>query len=712
MNGFYARLRESRKDDQSLQDCIETVVNRLESINTSIDQPGMLLGKIQSGKTRGFLGIIARAFDRHFDIALVFTKGTKTLAKQTVSRISNDFKEFIDNEELDVYDIMDMPEKMMRSELKRKIVIVAKKESKNIARVIDLFTTKHPELSKRRVLLVDDEADMASVRFVRAKGKESYTQGSIAQQIDDLRQLVNGLAFLQVTATPYSLYLQPEEYEPQENQFIFHPKKPAFTELLPIHGGYVGGDEYFGNFEENDFRYYLFKEVPVEEQNVLRSADGRAIRDDRIWTSKNITILRLALMSFLVAVVIRRWQQEQQEQRLGKYVMVIHNDTQRQAHSWQAQTVEKILLAFKESAEANDSLLKNIHSQAYTDLKSSVTAHGGRIESEQEIFNKVKELILDEEIHVQQVNSDTKLAPLLDPQTAELKRRTQANIFIGGSILDRGITIPSLIAFYYGRNPKKMQADTVLQHSRMYGNRDKADLAVTRLYTSREVYTRLEKIHALETALRKAFENGDNKDGVVFIQNDSSGGISPCSPTKIALSNVTTIDTAGFYLPSGFDTKSTIKSKETTEKLTKALAHYPANTGEFSEITLSQALEYIEETKVMLNLDNTVDFDWSAMTGLLQYYCKANQSDKVMLLVGNDRDLDRNKSGDKSGRSIVGTVFRATLLNNRRKQPALIMLQQKGSRQRNWSADEPFWWPILAAPTVVEPCIFANSRSK
>src|SRR4051812_18183998 len=49
-------------------------------------------------------------------------------------------------------------------------------------------------------------------------------------------------------------------------------------------------------------------------------------------------------------------------------------------------------------------------------------------------------------------------------------------------IFDRGITIPNMIAFYYGRNPKTMQADTVLQHSRMYGARDRRDLAVTRFH--------------------------------------------------------------------------------------------------------------------------------------------------------------------------------------------------------------------------------------
>jgi hypothetical protein len=52
LTGFYARLREKRKDDEALAACIERVVNQLETSTTTGDRPGMLLGKIQSGKTR------------------------------------------------------------------------------------------------------------------------------------------------------------------------------------------------------------------------------------------------------------------------------------------------------------------------------------------------------------------------------------------------------------------------------------------------------------------------------------------------------------------------------------------------------------------------------------------------------------------------------------------------------------------------------------
>lgn len=111
---FYDRLKASRADGGSpegpeLEACVRNTVAALQSSHTDGNKPGMLLGKIQSGKTRAFLGVIAAAFDDGFDVAVVLTKGTKTLAQQTVSRIANEYREFRDAEELAVYDIMTVP---------------------------------------------------------------------------------------------------------------------------------------------------------------------------------------------------------------------------------------------------------------------------------------------------------------------------------------------------------------------------------------------------------------------------------------------------------------------------------------------------------------------------------------------------------------------------------------------------------------------------
>ncbi len=62
-------------------------------------------------------------------------------------------------------------------------------------------------------------------------------------------------------------------------------------------------------------------------------------------------------------------------------------------------------------------------------------------------------LVQGDEVVRETVNSDGDVMALLDDK-AELRLRTPFNIFVGGNILDRGITIPSLIAFYHGRNPR------------------------------------------------------------------------------------------------------------------------------------------------------------------------------------------------------------------------------------------------------------------
>jgi hypothetical protein len=71
-----------------------------------------------------------------------------------------------------------------------------------------VFEKKHPALREKRVLIIDDEADYASVSAQKKDGVVGV--GKISGQIDRLRDMFADSNFLQVTATPSSLYLQPE----------------------------------------------------------------------------------------------------------------------------------------------------------------------------------------------------------------------------------------------------------------------------------------------------------------------------------------------------------------------------------------------------------------------------------------------------------------------------------------------------------------------
>lgn len=704
---FYPRLRSFRTDTEELSNCIATVVEKLEKEATSGDKPGMLLGNIQSGKTRGFVGAIARAFDQGFDVTLVLTKGTKTLSAQTVARLSADFAEFIDEDEIIVHDIMKLPGKLTRSELSRKIVVVAKKQARNLDRLIS-FMRAHEALQNRKILIVDDEADLAGIRFVPKKDEGAIDQGTIANQIDELRKLSKDLAFLQVTATPYSLYLQPEGYENAPfASAVFKPKRPAFTELLPVHDGYVGGNDYFGSHDETDPRSHLIVEVTPQEQDALRKPDLRRISVDNVLESPNTVGIRRAIITFITAVGVRRWQQAEAGERMQKYTMIIHNDTQKSAHAWQDQVLSWIFERIIKAAAETPTTLRPLFDEAYEDISASVSANGGKMPASDIAFTTFLEALRSDEIVVERVNSDADVMALLDHK-AELKLRTPYNVYVGGNILDRGITIPNLIAFYYGRNPKTMQADTVLQHSRMYGNRDRRDLAVTRFYTSRIVYDRLYMINEFENTLREAFLNGSHDQGVIFIQSDSGRRVRPCAPNKVLLSDVIAVSQKSMLLPTDFQTRGGAHMAAIQKKLDNLIKDEWRVKGGFVEVDKDAAVEIIDAIAESIEFDN-VEFEWDAMRSLLDYYSdtKNGGDGKVLILVETGRKLDRNKSGDKSGRSILGPVTRAKVEGTQRDKPTLVLLQQEGGRERGWTAHH-FWWPVFVPPTGAKPCVFAK----
>jgi hypothetical protein len=137
---------------------------------------------------------------------------------------------FVDDGELDIYDIMHAPESFGIFELDSKLIFVAKKQDDNLRRLIDLFK-KSKIMSSKRTLIIDDEADNASIGYTKKAGL--IEANKIASQISELRSAIQNSSYLQVTATPYSLYLQPNEIE-VANVITFKPTRPAFTELVPV----------------------------------------------------------------------------------------------------------------------------------------------------------------------------------------------------------------------------------------------------------------------------------------------------------------------------------------------------------------------------------------------------------------------------------------------------------------------------------------------
>ena len=708
---FYDQLASKRGDEPELRAKVEEVVEQLLREQTSTKRPGILLGRVQSGKTRAFLGVISRSFDKGFDVAIILTKGTKSLAEQTLSRVKDDFREFIISDQIEVFDILSVPE-LTPYELSHKLVFVVKKEDDNLRRLLDIFATRYPELQNKSVLLIDDEADLASVSFRKINGVS--TVGIISQQIDRLRELVTNLAFLQVTATPYSLYLQPDEDDIVVGSSIFKPKRPAFTVLLPTHGKYVGGDEYFEKSTDPDSpAFYFYREVPLLERDVLKKEDRRRLQIDKVLTEKNASVLRDAIVTFLVAGAIRRIQQKILGQRPEKYSFLFHTEQSRSSHEWQERITAAIRDALVDQAHEDSPHFNELLRSAYSDLKRSIALEGAKIPVMEDIKKAVIEALDGGQLMITKVNSDKDIKNLLD-DAGQLKLRTPFNMFIGGQILDRGITINNLIAFYYGRAPNRFQQDTVLQHSRMYGARSTADLAVTRFYAPQHVYQIMKRIHEFDGALREAFVSGAHDKGIYFIQKDSSRRLIPCSPNKLLFSDVVSIRPDKRLVISGFQTLSKSSGKKLLADLDNKLDAIPGSDESPTLIDIEQAVELLEMAYANLEFDDVTDDDRKAHIVALEHLShackKPDLKGKVWLLTAKGRDVRRYREEGRFSNAPDTKQQKDLAYASARDIPVLMLLRQNGDDAKGWRG-LPFWWPVILTPRTGVTVIFSTDEA-
>lgn len=697
--------------DAKARDCVVETVEGLLTKTTTPDNPGMLLGKVQSGKTRTFLGVIALAFDNGFDVAVVFTKGTKALAQQTLARLNKEFKSEIESDLFHVFDIMSLPEPLAEYELQHKLILVCKKEDDNIRRLDNAIFHTNPGLATKRLLLIDDEADFASIGFRRTRA-EGIKINKIASQLDSLRKRLKEVDVLQVTATPYSLYLQPETMSIPATQETFLPVKPAFTRLVPIHDKYIGGEYYFEeSLDVASVASYLHVSVDPSELAVLKNEDRRRFKIEDALTSPAIASLRRAIVTFIVGGFIRQWQEGRAGRQRPKYSFIVHTETKKGSHEWQERIVEQIVARMKSAVKSGNNVIRSLVEAAHTDLSDSIQLLHGDVPTVDDILMALGQVL--PMVNYTRVNSEKDVLAMLD-ESGQLKLRTPFNIFIGGQILDRGLTIANLIGFFYGRSPKRFQQDTVLQHSRMYGVRPKEDLAVTRFYTTPDIYGAMRNIHEFDSALRESFEQGGDKAGVVFLRADPTRGVIPCSPNKILLSTVTTIRPEARFLPVGFSTDAksrALKHVQAIDAIIQGVA--PGENDPPFLLPLSDAEKIIDHIAASLVMDAGAYWDVKAFKASLHHLARSNpdtsQRDRVACLVRRNRNLGKHPPGnpDRLQSAPDSLVERKLLAQFQENRPALFLYRQNGKAEDGWSGC-PFWWPVLRAPSTSRTVIFAS----
>ncbi len=714
---IYNKFIETKGYDIELQECIKRTVDNLAKHNTDVTNPAMLLGKIQSGKTRTFIGVIALAFDRDYDISIVLTKGTRVLAEQTLKRLESEFEYFIADErdEVRVYDIMNIP-RLTPYLRNQKLIIVVKKETKNLDRLKKFFDD-YPDLVQKKTLIIDDEADFASIGFRNDKNQpDGVSINVLASKISGIRDgFENNYDYLQVTATPYSLYLQPDVVRVNDEEFA--PIRPVFTELVPIHDRYIGGEFYFEeSLDPNSSAYYLQVEIPEKELEILGKSDRRYISN--VLTTSNLEYFRNSFVNYLVGGSIRILQELRNGKRY-KSSFVIHTETAREKHDWQSMLVEDGMM--KKLKELNLEELKVFVEKSYQQFLSSLQAQNSYVPSFEEVLEKVFYSIKDGYVGINKVNSDNDVFALLG-NNGQLRLDNPFNIFIGGQILDRGITVENLIGFFYGRNPKRFQQDTVLQHSRMYGARSMDDMAVTRFYTSSHIYKAMKTMHEFDSLLRQSFEQGINNDKVIFIERDSSGNIIPCAPNKILITSTETIKPFKRFLPIGFQTKAKSTTNSITEQIDNILSR-SSNGNQNNSFTISltqaeQIIDLIDSSFEYSERWKNLDYEWDkkSFISILRRFNSEIKNplmkDKIYCLVKTNRNISRFKNN--------GASFSDAPDDNRTdyteaktvasETSCLILLRQNGLESQGWR-DVPFWYPVLVAPKKARNAVFATATA-
>lgn len=456
-DGFFRRNveRQMLKEEMS-QDAIDSVfINAARILHhcpnptnmTPVASTGIVIGKVQSGKTSNFISVLALAFDNQYDVAVVLGGNTLELLKQNATRIQSAFN--VDPEKLTVLKTNDNKSLINATRIKefvengRKVVIVGLKHHKHINQIAEIFDNAF--LADQPVLVVDDEGDQATLNTKAYLDSMSSTYESVLNLKSKLRRH----CFLSVTATP------------QANILIkaFDTLSPDFGELVYPGEGYCGLQTFHG--DKTDI---YVKEIPDEEGNLL---DVTGV-PQTVYT---------AMAMFFVGNAIRRSRGDS-----GIHAMLIHPSQKKYDHRIVENKIQGILSDWKNKAKMRLSGRKDI---SYSGLQRI-------LQSAYDIYVKdgVK-CVPFEDLELTVLDRIKECSPVhicnSDENASENSLLYKTNIFVGGNLVERGLTIKGLAVTYITRRAKgKSNVDNTEQRARWFGYKEKY-IDVCRVFTTRDI---------------------------------------------------------------------------------------------------------------------------------------------------------------------------------------------------------------------------------
>jgi hypothetical protein len=591
---------------------------------------GLVYGLVQSGKTGVLTVTGALGADEGYRTIIVLTSDNDPLYEQTLGRIQEAFPGI---DVLGKNDFKDQTSFLARVKGGTCAIVTTKNYSR--------LKTLGENFQKGRVkglscLIIDDEADQASPNTKASR--DDGTVSAINEKISALRGFFDKNTYLQVTATPQALFLQRPG----------HSFRPKFTVLSHPGHDYVGGDDFFGENSK------LVKEFDLNDITIVAPGPQPA---PRLHLPASLVT---ALDTFMIGATYKRTKEADQN-----CAFLCHVSTLKTDHKHIVDLLRKYKTDLPVRLKAKDQKTIARLKAAYDDLAS--TDAGVKSSS----FSKLLEGIefFSPGITVKLVNGET---------DEDVAVRSPYNLFVGGNKLGRGVTIKNLLVSYYGRNPRRPQADTVLQHARMYGYRRK-DIGLLRLFLPRELHVVFRAINNMERGLRETIAK---KSGEEFRGIYVESGLSPTRKNVLAPGSIGVYSAGSNYNPSQILRDSSIKSS--TEKLDKKLAHIPDQSAK--EMTIEEIQELIKLTKPDASQAEHV---WNsvAIAESLAQFAKLHKQQTGFVYVDRDRELDATR------RETAGVLTGG----ERHKVPAdkiaLFILRTTGRR-----GETPSWWPQIRFP--------------
>lgn len=500
-------------------------------------------------------------------------------------------------------------QKFLDNQLVKPAIIVLKKNSKVLLQWYNTLASSD-FVKGNALFIVDDEADAASPNTLVNKNRVS----TINSRLTNIRNASIGSVYLQVTGTPQSLLLQSSA-----SNF-----RPSFTRYFAPGKTYLGGEFFFG--DDKSHIHFI-------------DGDGTGNKDG----------LYQALLHHLVASA--------QLFLHGGDVcnFVIHPGVKKASHTGAKRDIEA-KLDYIASAINNNEFIKDLMA-VYDQINPSKSEKA----TFEEIYTIVKQLIESKQVKLIVMNADTSVS--------EGDYRTGSNVIIGGNVLGRGVTFPKLQTLYYTRTAKKPQADTMWQHSRMFGY--DRDPGLMKVFLTKTLYKLFSDINAGNNSIISQVERGMEKIQIFYPE-----GVNPTRKNVIDMQMVNLVTGGTNYYPDD-------PTNDDIEELNKLLASFESS-GHY-QVSLKMILELLSHIKP------SEDFNLVAFEGVIKAVLANNPMQQGVLIVRRNRAVTQ---GTGSLLSPNDRALGASFGN----KVVLTLYQIEGGN--GWQQDN-LWVPNIKLPEFI-----------